>query len=751
MFTFIPPMQSARFTASHDIRKIFPDGFWVETKLDGWWIQVHKNGNEIRLFSRSGKDYTETFKSAVDAIKMDNVLTADTCIVDGEILGWNKTRLEYSSCSSLTTIAKETRNSTSGSTILVIRLWDVLQIDGDESVQGLSLEQRRQRLRMIVTNSDVLQVVEPHKLDGVCVLHTWDDAKQLLKDAMRRSEEGVVLKSPSSKYKPGSRSVSGGWFKLKPDYFERGTNDFDLLIVGARRSWGSSPFFHFLVALADPAPDQPTRFLTVSHVGGMTGVENRALGSVLSGCMVRVNFNKKADVRKFNTKAVTFTRKVGVTRHYILAKWASTAEHPAVQVIYSGTRDEFAEVVFDPRRSLIVTLRADYRLPPSVTFATNHTLRFPRLDGQKRIRIDRPDLGINGDPKPWTDCMCITEFEAIVEASLNGTTAFCFDFLQSKSKRVPVTRDVRPFREYCGSGAKQRSNMLRDYVIHIQRCSAENLKNLENISAELGAHVMAADPLSGKNPKTFPDKVVIIIGTATYTTSQAFVNCQRADRDVVDEQWLRDCHAREADDPTAKPPELQPKYMLNTSATLQEEFDQNFDKFGDSYTEPLASLEEFDNLLENGKGWDELSLNSDGDLSDGQVGAVEEDLLSDGEDLTWSVFKGVVAQLVPLDPSDTCELALARARLIAGGAAISPSVDHAYPVTHIVVVWAHARPPQQSPDWLSVERMTTVRASLPSQEPYASQEQPYTHKRRRTQALATDWVVVSTAWVKASM
>ena len=46
-----------------------------------------------------------------------------------------------------------------------------------------------------------------------------------------------------------------------------------------------------------------------------------------------------------------------------------------------------------------------------------------------------------------------------------------------------------------------------------------------------------------------------------------------------------------------------------------------------------------------------------------------------------------MAQLVPLDPSDTCELALVRARLIAGGAMISPSGgDHTYAVMHIVVV-----------------------------------------------------------------
>ena len=89
------------------------------------------------------------------------------------------------------------------------------------------------------------------------------------------------------------------------------------------------------------------------------------------------------------------------------------------------------------------------------------------------------------------------------------------------------------------------------------------------MATELGAKVYACDPCAGKTPVIFSvDKRVIIIGTNT--TSQAFVNCKRSDRGVVDHTWLRDCYSLEADDPSAKAIELTSIYMLHVPTAQKE-------------------------------------------------------------------------------------------------------------------------------------------------------------------------------------
>jgi len=40
--------------------------FWIEEKLDGERIQLHKRGREFRFFSRKAKDYTYLYGSSFD-------------------------------------------------------------------------------------------------------------------------------------------------------------------------------------------------------------------------------------------------------------------------------------------------------------------------------------------------------------------------------------------------------------------------------------------------------------------------------------------------------------------------------------------------------------------------------------------------------------------------------------------------------------------------------------------------------------
>ncbi len=57
-------------------------------KADGWRIQIHKQGNEVRLYSRKGIDYAETYPSIVQMIRT-HVLD-DQVIMDIELVGFDQ-------------------------------------------------------------------------------------------------------------------------------------------------------------------------------------------------------------------------------------------------------------------------------------------------------------------------------------------------------------------------------------------------------------------------------------------------------------------------------------------------------------------------------------------------------------------------------------------------------------------------------------------------------------------------------------
>ena len=68
----LPPCRVSRFIpiGSPKLRPAPPTGpDWLhEVKFDGFRIQLHKVGDEVRLFSRNGKDFTDRFPSIPAAV-----------------------------------------------------------------------------------------------------------------------------------------------------------------------------------------------------------------------------------------------------------------------------------------------------------------------------------------------------------------------------------------------------------------------------------------------------------------------------------------------------------------------------------------------------------------------------------------------------------------------------------------------------------------------------------------------------------
>jgi bifunctional non-homologous end joining protein LigD len=57
---------------------------WLhEVKFDGFRVQLHKAGDEVRLYSRNGKDFTDRFPGIRKAVL---ALPVRSAVIDGELV-----------------------------------------------------------------------------------------------------------------------------------------------------------------------------------------------------------------------------------------------------------------------------------------------------------------------------------------------------------------------------------------------------------------------------------------------------------------------------------------------------------------------------------------------------------------------------------------------------------------------------------------------------------------------------------------
>ncbi|GJP41706.1 hypothetical protein CLOM_g1353 [Closterium sp. NIES-68] len=86
----------------------------VECKFDGDRVQIHKNGSSINFFSRNFKEHPE-FLHGMEDLVMNHILT-DKCILDGEMLAWDRVTERFVDFGSNQTAAKEARDAITSDT-----------------------------------------------------------------------------------------------------------------------------------------------------------------------------------------------------------------------------------------------------------------------------------------------------------------------------------------------------------------------------------------------------------------------------------------------------------------------------------------------------------------------------------------------------------------------------------------------------------------------------------------------------------
>ncbi len=173
--------------------------WWFEPKWDGFRVVVFRDGDEVELMSRSGRDLTRYFPEAVAPLK---AALPNKAVLDGEIVVPTADRLDFDLLGQRIHPAASRVERLAAETPSEVIAFDLLAA-GDRDLTGLPFTERRAALEQAVTTSDRVHVNQ-----GTYDRATADDWFVRFEGA---GLDGVIAKPVASPYEPSVR----GWIKIK--------------------------------------------------------------------------------------------------------------------------------------------------------------------------------------------------------------------------------------------------------------------------------------------------------------------------------------------------------------------------------------------------------------------------------------------------------------------------------------------------------------------------------------------------------
>ncbi|XP_071791788.1 DNA ligase 4-like [Asterias amurensis] len=530
VFSAFSPMLGMRANTNQVEKLMEHKPFFIETKLDGERMQLHKEGNSYKYFSRRSHDYSRSFGETPDDGSLTpyiaNCFKRDVrnCILDGEMMAYNpetKTFMTKGENFDIKTMRDDQDLQ------VCYCVFDILLFN-DKKLANLPLHERVQYISKVFNPVDGrLHIVERREANSKL------DVVTALNDAIDSREEGIMIKNPNTAYRPDRRKGSG-WLKIKPEYVDNLMDELDLLIVGGYFGKGirSQMVSHFLLAVAEPSKvpgEHPTNFIAFTKVG--SGYSLKELYDFNQRLLPHLKVFKKERPPSF----LQFTK-------------------------------EKPEMYVKPENSFILQVKAT-EISSSSSYPTGCTLRFPRVE---KVRED----------KEWHQCMTTEELDNLRQSS-EGKLATRHagmgveDEVPSKKKKAS-SRIAKPvgvaarFMAADVSEVTKVSEMFADREFCIVNNPTSHSKaDLEKKIVEYGGQV-AQNP-GGETFCVLANKINLkvrnIISSDIY--------------DVVSTDWLLKCLDAQKCLPWL------PSHMIHVSPETKVQFSLLYDRHGDSYTEDV--------------------------------------------------------------------------------------------------------------------------------------------------------------------
>jgi DNA ligase-1 len=232
---FVPllPMLSELSQDLDEIFKAHGGETALEFKYDGARVQIHKDRDQARIWSRRLSEVTGSLPEIGEIARTD--LRGDSFILDAEVVAVGKDGRPFPFQELMRRFKRVHGIESAASEIpLSLHLFDCLYLDG-QSLIDAPYEARWQKLSQISGGRYLAQ----RKVTG-----DKKEAEGFLTEALAAGHEGLMAKALNSPYMPGNRGKL--WFKIKP------AESVDCAIIaadrgsGRRRGWLSN--YHLAVA-----------------------------------------------------------------------------------------------------------------------------------------------------------------------------------------------------------------------------------------------------------------------------------------------------------------------------------------------------------------------------------------------------------------------------------------------------------------------------------------------------------------------
>ncbi|GGQ08791.1 ATP-dependent DNA ligase [Streptomyces roseolilacinus] len=194
----------------------------VEEKLDGVRIQVHRTGDDVRIYTRSLDEITDRLPEAAAVARG---LAGDAFVLDGEVIALDASGrpVPFQETASRVGSRLDVAAAAAARPVSPV-FFDVLAADGAVLLDLPGRERHAELARLVPEPLRVRRAVVTDPADPA----RRDEAEAFFADALARGHEGVVVKALDAPYGAGRRGRS--WLKVKP------VHTLDLVVLAAE--WG---------------------------------------------------------------------------------------------------------------------------------------------------------------------------------------------------------------------------------------------------------------------------------------------------------------------------------------------------------------------------------------------------------------------------------------------------------------------------------------------------------------------------------
>ncbi|WP_405676988.1 ATP-dependent DNA ligase [Streptomyces sp. NBC_00048] len=192
----------------------------VEEKLDGIRVQVHRERDEVRVYTRSLDEITDRLP---EVAALARSLPGERFVLDGEVIGRGADGRPVPFQEIASRVGSRVDVEAARRTLPVVPFFFDVLVAGDDVLLDLPVRERYEILAALVPESARVRrlVVEDASAQAA-------EAEEFWAETLRRGHEGVMVKGLGSAYAAGRRGRN--WLKVKP------VHTLDLVVLAAE--WG---------------------------------------------------------------------------------------------------------------------------------------------------------------------------------------------------------------------------------------------------------------------------------------------------------------------------------------------------------------------------------------------------------------------------------------------------------------------------------------------------------------------------------